>query len=87
MPGYRGCRALMTSVWWGVVIANWKGEKCKALAKHEYKLVLDSEIIVAVNCPLFQPADNIIKKSKEACSVIRNRRGQGRAFSLHISEY
>ena len=39
------------------------GVKCKALAKHEYKLVLVNEIIVAVNCPLLQHADNIIKKS------------------------
>ena len=36
----------------GVVSGNWEGEKCKALAKHEYKLV--DEIIVAVNCPLLQ---------------------------------
>ena len=39
------------------------GEKCKASAKHEYKVVLVNEIMVAVNCPLFQHADNIIKKS------------------------
>jgi hypothetical protein len=32
----------------GVVSGNWEGEKCKALAKHEYKLVLGSKIIVAV---------------------------------------
>ena len=34
-----------------VVSGNWE---CMALAKHEYKLVLVNEIIVAVNCPLLQ---------------------------------
>jgi hypothetical protein len=46
-----------------VVSGNWEGEKCQALAKHEYKLVLVHEMIVVVNCPLLQHADNIIKKS------------------------
>ena len=47
----------------GVISGNWDGKKCMALAKHEYKLVLVNEILMAVNCPLLQHADNIIKKS------------------------
>jgi hypothetical protein len=38
----------------GFVSGNWEGKKCMALAKHEYKLVLVNEIIVAVNCPPLQ---------------------------------
>ena len=41
----------------GVVSGNWEGNKCMALAKHYYKLVLVNEIIVAVNCPLLQHQD------------------------------
>jgi hypothetical protein len=33
----------------GVVSGNREGENCKALAKHEHKLV--NKIFVAVNCP------------------------------------
>jgi hypothetical protein len=62
------------------------GEKCRALAKHEYKLVLVNEIIVAMNCPQLQHADDIIKKTLRSISVIRIQSWTRVGISQNIEE-